>query len=639
MTHARPQGSKRRHASDRANVAIVRHRGVVLVITLLGIIFLASLVFYVLNIGAGVRSRVRSQHAADAVVHAGAGWKARAMNTVAMNNVGIARQIGLVNVLDAMPKTVNFTLTDQEAMLEAVETQLRRGTGPDPWVWPKLLEVEAELQQQVQWLREVDTFFNESGFDVRNVTHYNAPDGDRGRLWQAMTTLDELSRATIAEGNAIAQVAAVRAAEVNQAHDEAAGMLVPAGPQIPTRRGRFNDFRPAVIEGLTPRAKDMAQRSEWTEYRGPFDAIFGWRDILEDRQYGPPSGSTVDDGFDSSWSGGTQQSRSLISSEPVAYRTFGTHAWMVRRFHGLNYIPPGVSNGNVLGSEGELRYSGFRLHLHEISDIKLGYLWPGTETQEVIEPRWLTDYTEARAAAEAGSPEIHGYRFIELEFTQEFTYEGYEGPVESAGWSIRTRPSHTPPNINRQTRYIWRDTQVEDVLPNRDIDGDDEVENIKRREMHYYIFGGANVGDDVAVINPHQGVNPGDDELPAPIQLDHDLMTMDEQTRWQRLTFLGVAQQPRRARMWPEAFDKQRPSEYQTAVAQARVFNNHSWDLWTAMWHVQLEPVQRYEQWLPRVDAAAVEAATLPILDSEAVDRMRTHVKAARDLAPVMLKH
>jgi hypothetical protein len=61
---------KRAVAVNRSDGA--RRRGVVLVIALLGMVFLASLVFYVLNLGAGVRTRVRTQHAADAAVHAGA---------------------------------------------------------------------------------------------------------------------------------------------------------------------------------------------------------------------------------------------------------------------------------------------------------------------------------------------------------------------------------------------------------------------------------------------------------------------------------------------------------------------------------------------------------------------------------------
>ena len=49
-----------------------RHRGVVLVIMLLAIVLIASLLYYVLNLGKHVNNRIVAQHSADAAANAAA---------------------------------------------------------------------------------------------------------------------------------------------------------------------------------------------------------------------------------------------------------------------------------------------------------------------------------------------------------------------------------------------------------------------------------------------------------------------------------------------------------------------------------------------------------------------------------------
>ena len=55
----------------------VHSGGVVMVITLLAIILIASLLFYVFNVGTSVQSRVVTQHAADSAAIGGASQVAR----------------------------------------------------------------------------------------------------------------------------------------------------------------------------------------------------------------------------------------------------------------------------------------------------------------------------------------------------------------------------------------------------------------------------------------------------------------------------------------------------------------------------------------------------------------------------------
>jgi uncharacterized membrane protein len=93
-----------------------RDRGVVLVIVILSLALVASLIFYVFNIGQQIKNRVEVQHAADAAAISGAGWVARSMNTVAMNNVQSARLIALANVLDASDEALHPAYHEAERM-------------------------------------------------------------------------------------------------------------------------------------------------------------------------------------------------------------------------------------------------------------------------------------------------------------------------------------------------------------------------------------------------------------------------------------------------------------------------------------------------------------------------------------------
>ena len=77
--------------------------GQVLVLTLLGMTVLVALVFYVYNVGDQVNRRTTLQNVADATAISGAGWIARSMNVVAMNNCEQSRLAVLVPIMDALP--------------------------------------------------------------------------------------------------------------------------------------------------------------------------------------------------------------------------------------------------------------------------------------------------------------------------------------------------------------------------------------------------------------------------------------------------------------------------------------------------------------------------------------------------------
>jgi len=70
---------------------VLRPGGQVLIVTLLAITLLMGLIFFVYNFGDHVNRRLALQNAADAAAISGAGWTARSMNVIAMNNVAVTR--------------------------------------------------------------------------------------------------------------------------------------------------------------------------------------------------------------------------------------------------------------------------------------------------------------------------------------------------------------------------------------------------------------------------------------------------------------------------------------------------------------------------------------------------------------------
>ena len=81
----------------------VRRRGQVLPMTLMAIGILSGVVFYAYNVGYQVNRRQEIQSAADSTAITGGVNMARYMNAIAQNNVGMAKDISLVPVLDAQP--------------------------------------------------------------------------------------------------------------------------------------------------------------------------------------------------------------------------------------------------------------------------------------------------------------------------------------------------------------------------------------------------------------------------------------------------------------------------------------------------------------------------------------------------------
>ena len=103
-------------------------------------------------------------------------------------------------------------------------------------------------------------------------------------------------------------------------------------------------------------------------------------------------------------------------------------------------------------------------------------------------------------------------------------------------------------------------------------------------------------------------------------------------------TFLGLSKQPNAAPMWGQLFDTG-AFDGHVGIAQASVFNNHSWDLWTQMWHAQLEPVQEFSQWVQLIDNQIDLATGYDDLSAGELEELNAYLRAVEPLAPIMLTH
>jgi hypothetical protein len=593
-----------------------RRSGAVMIVAVFATFLLASMVFYVFNIGRNVQGRLVTQHAADAAVTGGAGYVARSFNTVAMNNVEISRLIATVALLDAMPQTVQYTFKDQSALYEVVQGQLSRGTGPDPWVRPELLYIRDELQEQVRVLGEMEGLFNQSGYDVSQMTFYDLDDDRRGALWQAMEALDAVSEATMQTLPEMAQLNGRRGGEVNLRDDALQDIGVVVAPFIvdpPTVRTNFDDFQPAVISGRVPDDVDDPITN-----RGPYDTIFGWRvPRVETEGYWEEGdeGLAVEDDWDSPWSGGSGRSdREYIveSREVTGYRTYGP----------LRYLRDSLYNR----VDDVLHASRFIPRMTAISDIKIDYCWPGSATARVIiDPEWVIDWGRAETIAAQGEPRVYHTAYLTLNFVQ-VNRGGVEGEVLFEDWGVirQNQPWLVPPGLEdeQQENYMWRDVQ-------RWIAGDPEQPDtlIERVEYRYYIWAGFNVGERASVRNPF---NFEDREgLPAPTMFDHEQLD----PLWaDGYPVLAVAQRSNAANLTPQRFDGERTYPYNVALSQAMIFNNHSLDLWTQMWHSQLVPVQDYEGWVQYMRDNAGDAGAADV-DTQMLAELSVYLNSLSDMS------
>jgi len=626
-------------------------RGVVMIITIIALILLASLIFFVINSGLQVNRNVETQHTADVGAISGATWVARSMNTVAMNNVATTRLIAMTNVLDAMPQAVEFTLEDQTAAFEAVGDQVSGTNGRDRviarWVREALggdmnddERLETQLQEEIDLLTPVDDLLNRSSFDIRETTFYDGPAG-RGHAWRAMEALEAISLTAMDNVGTFAQVTAVTGADANSPESET--FMLPLEPAIPWQHGAFNDWERPVRQGLLPTAID-----DKVTHRGPWDTVLGYRRSVGGQSEGYWSSGDVNvagGGRGSVPLGRGVSSRGQwteTSREPDAYAVWGPYNEMLRTVNGFRWS--------------HLRHSRFNQWVRRISDTKLGYLWPGTDVRNIRDPEWITDFEEAAAIAEGNRSRIAETMFavVEVRSTQpssgnslpgRWVYDGLTRGTHTRARIVRARGWVDPRDwqVPQMHDWVWRDEFEVQVWndgelglpPRTDIDGNRIPYTIWR--VDDWVFLGVNVGDNVPIRNPHNFGSRAN--LPAPVDLDHSEVSPTPEDRLRHLSFFSVSSRLDDALIWRSRFRGAKPHPRMVKVAQAGVFNNHSFDLWTQMWQAQLEPVSDMPLWLDRLEVAADEAGSGGMVDSVTLEDSHDYLNAFRDVSQFLMRH
>jgi len=617
--------NRRRRARSRYACRSARGRGAVILMMLFGAFMIVGMLAYIFNTGRHAQLRQQTQHAADATAISGGGYIARSFNTVAMNNVEMSRLIAVVQMLDAVPLATEYTLLDVQATLECVKRQQANGGTGDPLGDQTLAAIAQDLYEQEYKLTEMDRFFNHSGYDVREMTFYDSEFG-RGELWKAMESLDAISSATMEHLRELTYLTAYEDGLRNLPYDlsrSMAAFVMPVDGVAVWKRYEFDDFRDPVTRGRLPDWVD----DEVTN-RGPYDTIFGWR--AEQREaieipnpdYNP---SRTTNRAGSRWSGGTGRGgrRNIqIGSELLSYTTYGTWQWLA------DVLRRRVDTENVLYN------SQFTTRVNRMAGNKLNYLWAGSAREwPFLEPEWITDFAQAQAIIEARTPRVAYTQFIRMDYRQQFINDVPVGPESMTDWQIlRPRGGWTSvPGATKTGDHRWEDQATIEWEVTRVIDDEGTTTTDEYRTEYRWIFvwAGINVGPQITIRDPNNFSSRAD--LPAPIDFDHTVMPRPYEgsldVPYSPFTYLAVVKQPNDAMAWDGLFDTS-AFDGHVAIAQVSVFNNHSWDLWTQMWHAQLEPVGFYDYYVDNMVAT----------DQEVLDVIE-YLRTLKTLAPEMLQH
>jgi len=656
-----------------------RQRGVVIIITLLAVILLAALIMFVLNLGQQVERRIYMQNTADAAAVSSAAWTARSLNTVALNNVDMARTIALINVLDAMPQSAINVEDESKAFRDRLNQQLASGIGGGPAdlteaVESALRSMRGRYERIVEETEPVNDFFDR--IDLTTFTHYD-PDtmAEKGALWQKLYALDEMNQAIMENLGQVSQSAGQRGGEINLRNEADAGVVVlPHGPQVPYERGTFNDFKRPVVWGLLPENVD-----DTYSQRGPWDTVFGWRTTQSERvggQYVEGEIGGVDRGRGttpaSSGSGGNR-GRTIGGTTVVnGYRVYGPREWLIEQVNDFN--------------DSHFVHARLNMWVKEIADIKLDRVWPNTfpHFRHYHNTEWVTSYTQAKEAAERHHrtrrlPRILQTAYFVVEIKSKYprghanfmddgtwryangsprvSYLGNQngnshgtaaGPW--AGWGGNS-PRYDAANwgIEKLNDWVWREEWSYTTLWDTEIGAlreEDDEGNPVRQTIHridYFIFAGANLAFDQWPTDPFEGFDPNADDSPAPMNIDLDQLEHDSiASRFEHLNYLAVARHTDVPQTWPSKFRGQRPYPNVVSIAQAKVFNNHSWDSWTPMWHARLTPVRDGADQIDLEDWVRFAAQGTPAWNNtpsrEAGDTA-TYLQGVAPLAPYMMSH
>ena len=633
---------------------VPRGRGTVLVMMLLALMLLSSAVFFIFNVGVHLQKRTETQNAADAAVGAGAGWVARTLNLVAMNNVEMTKLLAQVQVLDAIPEAIGDSLDDHAAALRGVERQLRVETPGHAWLDDGLTRVAVGLDLQVTLLEELDQVLitgpeDEGSYDIAELTHYTVKKVGggtrRGKLWEAMFGLDAISRAALANVGELAQVSAVSAASGNlddsgadnvelTSDTGAHGFLVPFVPAIPWEEGEFDDFGLPLIEGVLPLGIDDEEFS-----RGPFDVIFGWRhpQVRVTESGTPTFDLALDDDY--GLREFHRQGKQPTKGEVIGYTNYGPYLFYANQLNRAEAEAMGESENH-----GAVR-SWLAERARGRADWKMNELVEPMDRGPLRNrarlfgtPSWNSNYAARTLVVNAGGDLEDLFIFVEFSAVPIDTNGRLDGEPVMEDWGLW--PFGGPARRNTADlgdqigERVWR---VERRLHRIDSATGVRTDYV---QWVYLVWCAADLNPTPAEIrNPNNFTS--DDPLPVPLRLVDGAMEHDDAAARDRyLRFFAAAEQPARAPFWSALFDGEgdtaRPVPRVTATASAVVFNNHSWDLWTQMWHAQLVPVEDLDAWLKEMRKTGLITEDIPFLDVDQIGRTHDYLETIAPLLKVV---
>jgi hypothetical protein len=654
------RGSFRRRGSHR-------NGGWIMFLTMLSLLLLVSMVMWVINLGQQVERRAMVQHSADSAAQAAAGWASRAMNTISANNADMARTIALINLLDSFPEAADWANRELKTFRDSLEAQISSGVAEPnnalrTEVTTQLSVLLAEMADDEADLQPVVDMF--ATIDVTEMTFY-AKDG---HLWRSLFAMDQTNQSIVENFGLAVQHAGLRAGERNQQYapgENASIVVVPTQPYLPHQRGGFDDFQRPVRHGVLPIGMD-----DPITRRGPWDAVWGWRTWLYEGGTGtntPGSRQVVGGGRPNTIAGSRPNSNGTVEGrEKIGYVVRGPHFELLDWIYNYN--------------RDSLEHARLYMWMDRISDIKLNYLWPQANPRwhHVHAPQWIITYEEALAVAAARTPRILQTAYFVVEIKSSIP-EGGAGFMSPGTYALARDDSNggeNPrvhylgrPNGNRHgtgagpnrgwydaatwgieklNNHVWKDKWEYDVNWDgsigleREENPDGSLKTHRVYRYDYFAFAGVNVNPDVNPRNPWEGLNRGSQEAPSPMNLDLSVVDGDqEEGKWDHLKFLAIARQTDAPQAWPSRFQGGRPYPNSVAIAQARVFNDHSWDMWTQMWKAELEPVTNRNgtpgiyDWANRLSAGG---PSVPV-EGQDLENLRQYLLSLSDLATTTLGH
>jgi len=640
--------------------------------TLLGLTLLASLVFYVYNVGDQVNERLALQNAADSAAVSGAGWMARSANTTAMNNVAISRLLGILPVMDSFPLASTMALEEVTAWEQGINRQIGSldaflATYPTSALTqtiPGMREMRNRMARQRDILQPFKEALLDRSFRMEEVTYWRRSgaggSAPHGTLWQAAKALDDYSVATMDSAGILAQFNARRFGRTNNAET---AILIPVLPEIPNYRGEFDDFQPTIEGQITVAARQhtgsmrrsgadgggipdfayyhrlgpwarLFPKDPWRSYYGHFVATgsrrvwrgghSGSRGVIARGGRGrlPGRGSSARRGGH----GGRQASQGHWATVPVGYhvtdgyRTRGPYWWAMHRV---------VRPYTDYHLDSRLGDTKFGPYMSAISKIKLDYIFPAA-AEKILKtihyPDWRTDYNEAKELSEIPETRITETMlyFFDIassvpESSPKFLSPGTFVTNGSLALAARLRGWHDAaefrPDARKICDFIWKSTDQYEITEYPEIGIEHEEDPATGQPLfhdvymiEFCMFGAIDIGGDREVRNPCNWHSSEVDDLPAPLLIDTSVGDYDPENndvdsgiRRKYFAYLGLARSDTQAPLWTRRFSGANPTGATLTLAQAKVFNNRSWGLWTQDWQVQLTTLNRYEWWVETI--------------------------------------